>query len=394
MIAEKLRMIKQKSTETSPANNLNAPVSQAQNISQSQLSPHSISQLQATPSQAALEISHITARLNQIRPQIPQIDKLLNLYTKLTTPPLIGSIEMVKKLTECRNILVNQLELCSVTAANTQKKSFVMNLSQLNLLIEQVQRLFNSLVAKMKESAGITGGIAKNNTTPNTTNTPNPHAVLNTKSSSISSISSGSLSSGSSITKLSSAKSISVTNVNVRKPTNINDSIDKLLLKRLSIPQETADAGGTDKYDNWIKNFLFASSKEQTRNNSAKSHLKQRNILILKELKLLKKFKFIIQEIGFGILNILVSNQNYRFIFQISQKYPYDQLIYRIEQVRDRNTKRDDIRDIEILKDDHFHNRNTQSNNNPFASFITLPKQREPKTFPFTITNVLRNFEQ
>ena len=148
MITEKLRMIKSKSTEPSP-------VTSASNTTQIPSAPN--------------EIAQITGRLNQIRPQIPQIDKLLLLHSKLTNPNL-GTLDLVKKLTECRNLLVSQVEIISPDYLKKPKSAgFLMNLSQLNLLIEQVQRLFNSLVSKMKESAGVggiksTGGSTTGNT--------------------------------------------------------------------------------------------------------------------------------------------------------------------------------------------------------------------------------------
>ena len=125
MIAEKLRMIKTKSTE---------PIisSHSQNISNT-----------ATNSLSSQEITQISTRLQQIRPQIPQIDKLLSLHAKLaTTPP--NTLEMVKKLTDCRNVLVNQIDSTTQQqqqAANKRdtSNSFVMNLSQLNLLIDTLE---------------------------------------------------------------------------------------------------------------------------------------------------------------------------------------------------------------------------------------------------------------
>lgn len=351
MIADKLRMIKQKSSEASPT------------------LIHQNNSIPLTP----YEIIQITARLNQIKPQIPQIDKLLLLHAKLPSPPPAGTNDMVKKLSDCRNILVHQLEV-----SDNSKKLFVMNLTQLNLLIEQVQKLFNSLVSKMKESAGITSGNINNNTnninnsftanTSNSNNLPNSNPLLNTNNIFIGN---SPLTVASSLSSASSVSSISTINSKILKKSIVTNThsltavaFDKILLQRLSLPS-------SDDHlvlnDNFITKFILQTEREEEilfKN----ENLKRRNLLIFNELKLLKnenKIKFCIQEIG-GNLNILISQNNFRFIFKVSQKYPYENLIYKIEPKYRTHHKKD-----------HYY----------------LPKKREPKIFPFTITNILRNFD-
>lgn len=344
MIAEKLRIIKQKSTEPSPI--LTTSTTQAQQ-SQAQPQPQQ-------PQGQANEINQITARLNQVRPQIPQIDKLLHLHSKLTTTPPAGTLEMAKKLTDCRNILVNQIEISSST---TTKKSFLMNLSQLNLLIEQVQRLFNSLVSKMKESAGIQNSNVNGNNSSHSQNKAPTTSQTASGSNLYYAKSSTSLSSTSSA---SSVKSQTSSQKKLTTSPSTTSSYDKLLLQRLSLPPDRKSANIQAQGDNWVKKYVLHGYSNGNTFETKLSHLKWRNRLLLHELKLLKlsssSLKIHVQEIGLGTLNILISCQNYRFTFKISAKYPYDQLIYRVEH----------------------------------ESNCGRPL-KEPKTFPFTITTILRN---
>ena len=354
MIAEKLRMIKAKSNEPSPiVSNTNINTVTA-NVTTNNVSNQTVT---LNPQ----EISQISTRLQQIRPQIPQIDKLLLLHSKLANPPL-NTLDLTKKLTDCRNILVNQIEISS----GNGRKTFVMNLSQLNLLIEQVQRLFNSLVSKMKESAGVstttTATTTAITTTPVVTVTPGNTTLSSTKisnqnsSSALSSTSSSHNSSNSSISSSSKQQKLKTV---VQNNTN---NFEKLLLQRLSLPPDITSNSNTA--DTWIKRFItYNSIRKPAVRIANQNHLKQRNRLLNHELKSLKQ-KYHVQDCGLGILNVLISTETHRFIFQISQKYPYEQLIYRIESKK-------------------------QSKN----TFL-LPKNREPKTFPFTITSILRNFKE
>lgn len=273
------------------------------------------------------------------------------LHSKLANPPLNTS-EMIKKLTDCRNILVNQIEISSSSSSSSGGggKSFVVNLGQLNLLIEQVQRLFNSLVSKMKESAGVISSISNPN--PNNNNNNKISSSI-TASSSISSLHNSS----------NSSLSLSISSNSKQKTStksNQNDNFEKILIQRLSLPP---DLTNNQDFDNWLKRFISSSSsrKPAIRTTNQK-HLKQRNRLLNHELKSLN-CKYHIQDCGLGNLNILIPTDQHRFIFQVTQKYPYDQLIYRIE---------------------------AKTNHNPTVTLV--PKNREPKTFPLTITCILRNF--
>jgi len=368
MIAEKLRMIKSKSTEPSPILTTN---------SNSTIISNPV--LNLTPQ----EISQISTRLQQIRPQIPQIDKLLLLHSKLVNPPL-NTLEMTKKLTDCRNILVNQIEI----SVGGGRKNFVMNLSQLNLLIEQVQRLFNSLVSKMKESAGlspvltttsnssVSATATKSTSTANTTNSTNTTLAANTpynssaaytptnnSSSALSTASSLHNSSNSSLSSSSKQKSNLKSSQNGNATGNNNSS----LLQKLSLPPD--DITNNLDFDNWLKRLItFNSARKPAIITINQKYLKQRNRLLIYELKSLNQ-NYHIQDCGLGILNVLISKETHRFIFQISQKYPYEQLIYRIETKSSSNSKNKE-------------------------AVTLLPKNREPKTFPLTITSILRNFKE
>lgn len=361
MIAEKLRMIKAKSTEPSPI--LTA-------ISNATIITNPI--LNLTPQ----EISQISIRLQQIRPQIPQIDKLLLLHSKLINPPL-STLEMIKKLTDCRNILVNQIEI----SVGGGRKNFVMSLSQLNLLIEQVQRLFNSLVSKMKESAGVSpvlmttsnsnASVTKSTNTANTTNTSYATNTTNTSHTHTNNpqISSSALSTTSSLhnSSNSSLSSSSKQKLNLKSSQNSSatNNNNSLLLQRLSLPPD--DITTNLDVDNWLKRLIaFNSARKPAASTINQKHLKQRNRLLIYELKSLNQ-NYHIQDCGLGNLNVLISKETHRFIFQISQKYPYEQLIYRIE---------------------------TKSNTNNKEAVTLLPKNREPITFPLTITSILRNFKE
>lgn len=322
-------MIKSKSTEPSPSLSL-----------QPQISSTTFNAINNPPVVISpQETAQITARLQQIRPQIPQIDKLLLLHSKLTTPPL-NTLEMVKKLTDCRNVLVNQIE------STLAKRAFAMNLGQLNLLIEQVQRLFNSLVAKMKESAGVSPAL----------NTTNTKTTVSSGSMSISSSSNNSSSSSISMAKSSKSSKTHST------PTASSSEFEKLLLQRLSLPPDEPQ-----KEFSWLQRYIsFNSSRKSSSFKPTNlKHLKQRNCLLNFELKQLQSQtkQVHVQESGLGTLSVLITHKGHRFIFQISHKYPYDQLIYRIEPL--------------------------QSN-----SAFVLPRHLEPKTFPLTITTILRNFKE
>ena len=111
MIAEKLRMIKAKSVDPVISNSVNSTTTTFNS------NPPAAPALNLSPQ----EIAQISIRLQQIRPQIPQIDKLLLLHSKLTSGAPLNTADMIKKLTDCRNILVNQIE---ISAAG--RKNFVM----------------------------------------------------------------------------------------------------------------------------------------------------------------------------------------------------------------------------------------------------------------------------
>lgn len=369
MIAEKLRMIKSKSTSTEPSPTLtNTTNNTNNNINNNNTQVANNQVLNLTPQ----EISQISIRLQQIRPQIPQIDKLILLHSKLVSPPL-NTLEMIKKLTDCRNILVNQIEI----SVGGGRKNFVMNLSQLNLLIEQVQRLFNNLVSKMKESAGVSPALTTTTATTSssvTTNTSNitkstntTTATTNTNTNNLTSSSALSTTSSlhnSSNTSISSSSKQKTSSLKSKDNSNNNNNSSSLLLQRLSLPPDITN----NDFDSWLKRFIaFNSSRKPSIRITNQKHLKQRNRLLNHELKSLNQ-KYNIQDCGLGTLNVLISTETHRFIFQVAQKYPYDQLIYRIEA----KTK-------------------SNPNNNKGATTL-LPKNREPKTFPLTITSILRNF--
>lgn len=350
MIAEKLRMIKSKSTEPSPiltANNQSNFGNQVLNLT-------------------SQEITQISTRLHQIRPQIPQIDKLLLLHAKLVNPPL-NTLEMIKKLTDCRNILVNQIEI----SVGGGRKNFAMNFSQLNLLIEQVQRLFNSLVSKMKESAGVSPALTTTTAASTTTSSSASKSANTTFSANITNTSgnpaatsSSALSTTSSLhnSSISSILSSSKQKPNLKSSSNTSNSGTTLLLQRLSMPPDLSI-----DFDDWLKRFIvFNSSRNPGVRTTNQRHLKLRNRLLNHELKSLKQ-SYHIQDCGLGNLNVLISTETHRFIFQVSQKYPYEQLIYRIEA-------------------------KTKTNNK--GNVRLLPKNREPKTFPLTISSILRNFKE
>lgn len=366
MIAEKLRMIKSKSTEPSPV------LSTALTNSAIPPSPH--------------EISQITARLNQIRPQIPQIDKLLLLHSKLPHPPS-STLDLVKKLTDCRNLLVGQVENISQELGK-RLKGFLMNLGQLNLLIEQVQRLFNSLVSKMKESAGVNGLKTVNNCTVNNVSNGNVNNISNgtsvhntaiTATNNINSSNSNNLlNSASSTSSLSSnpansanSSASSLTKFKVKpaittnSQSSSNDKYEKLLIQRLSLPPDLS-ASFNNSSDSYIYNSAILRSRKNPKLKlTNQKHLKQRNILLSKEiqnLRFLSKYKTRIQDDGLGVICLHVASIQCQYIFRISQKYPFDELVYRIEL-----------------------------NNN--EKFVLLPKHLEPKTFPISITNIIRNYE-
>ena len=363
MITEKLRMIKSKSTEPSP-------VTSASNTTQIPSAPN--------------EIAQITGRLNQIRPQIPQIDKLLLLHSKLTNPNL-GTLDLVKKLTECRNLLVSQVEIISPDYLKKPKSSgFLMNLSQLNLLIEQVQRLFNSLVSKMKESAGV-GGIKSTggSTTGNTSIHIGNIAVVtssNLSSSNASTTSSNNnlLNSASSISSLStnsSTGSLSKFKVKPTLQTSSSEKYENLLIQRLTLPPDNTSSINSTNTTNSTSNSasarynraLLKSRKNPKLKLTNQKHLKQRNILLAKELKNLRyasKYRTRIQDGGLGNINLHVTSNECQFIFRISQKYPFDDLLYRIEEMDAENDK-----------------------------YVLLPTHKEPKTFPKSITNIIRSYE-
>lgn len=358
-------MIKSKSTEPSPTLTINIPNNPVNPV---------------IP-QGPLEISQITARLNQIRPQIPQIDKLLLLHAKLPNSPS-STLDLVKKLTDCRNLLVGQVENASNSQEQQQqqqqqgkrlKNGFLMNLGQLNLLIEQVQRLFNSLVNKMKESAGVSGlGAAGNtgNSAGNTGNiaingniaiTSNAAVTGNNLSSSITSLSNSSNGSLSKFKVKSSAPSSSTTN-------SSNSSYEKLLIQKLSLPPDSISTTAPPN-DTFVYNSALLKSRKNhhmLRLTNLK-HLKQRNLLLSKEIRNLRhqcKYKTRIQDDGLGIISLHVISLHCQYIFRIPQRYPFDELVYRIEPMDNNNTK-----------------------------FILLPKHLEPKTFPISVTNIIRNHE-
>lgn len=366
MIAEKLRMIKSKSVNTTlnistslptePSPNSNVNVSNVTNPSV-QLSPQ--------------EISQVTGRLNQIRPQIPQIDKLLLLHSKLPNPP-VSSIDLVKKLTEFRNVLVNQIELVQVPDTGKRIKSsssgYLMGLGQLNVLIEQVQRFFNALVSKMKESAGVVGGGGggvggavkqSSNTVTNLSPT-----ISNTSASSSNSLNSASTTSSRSTLSNSSEGTSSGTLKTKQLKSQVTPNYDKLLLQRLSLPPDgkSLDNNFHDNYT--YRNILRRNEDSFHLKPTNQRHLKLRNILLSKELENLKEiYRIKLQDEGLGIINLQISTKTCQFIFKISKKYPYDELIYRIITTPD------------------------QQNN------TRLPKHLEPKKFPISVTNIIRNYE-
>lgn len=354
MISEKLRMIKQKSMENAPVNGI-----------------------------SDAEIAQITARLLQIKPQIPQIDKLLQLYSKLpanTTNSLANSPEMVKKLSDCRNVLFSQLEV-----VNSKSNNFIMNLNQLNLLIEQVQRLFNSLVAKMKESAGVsptttiptTTSPSKASSTTTTNTSINKHTPIHSQTTAFStasttltaapSLASSSSSSHSASLSIHKKLKSSASSSSISK-SSASFSYEKLLLQRLSLPDTTTTETNNNN-NNWLSNFIQnQTAYHHGKRVTSTRHLKFRNKYVEKELKSLPgKQRVKIQENEFGFLSLLLQNtRNDRFIFQLSPKYPFDTLIYRIE---------------------------SSETTTDFQKFTTLPPKYQPETLPMTVSNILRNYE-
>ncbi len=140
MIAERLRQIKSKAEQSGRHSGTQSSASSSQASSTS-------SSTQSTPSTAQplslspAEIAQLTTSLNSLRPQIPQIDKLIQLHSKASTAP-----EVLKKLVELRNILVNQIEMASV------KKSFFLTHAQLSLLTEQIQKVSSHLNSRLKDN--------------------------------------------------------------------------------------------------------------------------------------------------------------------------------------------------------------------------------------------------
>lgn len=144
LIAERLRQIKSKAEQSGRVPSSSSSSSNSSSAAPSaQSTPSSASQTQSQQQSISLspaEIAQINTTLTALRPQIPQIDKLIQLHTKMATAP-----EVSKKLIELRNVLVNQIDLAA------QKKSYFLNLAQLNLLTDQIQKLSAHLNARLKE---------------------------------------------------------------------------------------------------------------------------------------------------------------------------------------------------------------------------------------------------
>ena len=68
------------------------------------------------------------------------------------------------------------------------------------------------------------------------------------------------------------------------------------------------------------------------------------------------------QEDGQGVLNLLLTSHARQFVFKIAQKYPFDELVYRVEDKEG-------------------------------SGAAVLPKNKEPKCYPITVTNIIQNYE-
>lgn len=142
-----MRQIKSKAEQSGRLSNSSSQASS--NSSSTQSTPSAAVPQQLTLSPA--EIAQLTSALNSLRPQISQIDKLIQLHSKATT----AAPEVLKKLIELRNVLVNQIEMAAV------KKSFFLTHAQLVLLTEQIQKLSAHLNSRLKESAANSTATAK-----------------------------------------------------------------------------------------------------------------------------------------------------------------------------------------------------------------------------------------
>lgn len=145
MIAERLRQIKSKAEQSGRVPSSSSSSNSSSAVPSAQSTPSSAASQNQQPQQQPLslspaEIAQLNTALAALRSQVPQIDKLIQLHTKMATAP-----EVSKKLIELRNVLVNQIDLAA------QKKSYFLNMAQLNLLTDQIQKLSAHLNARLKE---------------------------------------------------------------------------------------------------------------------------------------------------------------------------------------------------------------------------------------------------
>lgn len=286
------------------------------------------SSTQSTPSTpqtlslSPAEIAKLTAALNALRPQIPQIDKVIQLHNKSPTAP-----EVLKKLIELRNVLVNQIEMAAV------KKAFFLNHAQLSLLTDQIQKLSSHLNSRLKESNS-SGSIASNHSN-NSNNSNNSNSNHNG-------------------------------NVNGNNPVEVPaksqaSTFERNLAQKLSLPFDDFSASPADSHGVRFLNFPVGTAADLR-------HLSMRNRFLEAECQRLEQeegFRILRHDEAFGRISLLASHPKTKTLvsFLLPSLYPQTELLYRIEG------------DEKLVNG-------------------LLPDKYEPQHAPFTISTILRRYQQ
>lgn len=335
------------------------------------------------------EISQLTSRLFQLHTQFPQIDKLIALHTRLNTAP-----DTLKKLVNCRNMLVNQFDMMS------QKKLLFLNMNQLNFLTEQIQKLSVHLNTRVKETAG--GGKQASAPHSNASGNMNVNTTMNQNAKPIPAPMTHSHPFAAGGFSNKSGPSVATTNGNVHaqasrsqpssangSPTashvsvsNSSASSDQSAVPAATLAKTRPSVGAFEKQlsqrlmaleddpcpPSALSRYICAVSTAEQPAAMTLRHVKRRDAMLMSELSLLRNEGYRIhqQDAPHGTVSILVLNPPLatRFLFRVSPVYPFDQLLYTVE---------------------------TEGASMTAPMTALLPVNCEPRCHPQTISTILRN---